>query len=67
MAPPQRSATRVTGVQSVVLNPQSSPAPGSFSGSAAPVASKSPTPTNVHPGAQEVDATAAVVYTIAPA
>jgi uncharacterized protein YggE len=53
----------VTGVQSISLNPQSgvvaSPAPSS--GTAAPS-----TPTTVHPGSQEVDATVAVVFTIAP-
>jgi uncharacterized protein len=59
----------VTGVQSVSLNPQS----GVIAG---PVATKAPTrtvggpgqtPTHVHPVAQEVDATVAVVFTIAPA
>jgi uncharacterized protein len=56
----------VTGVQSISLNPQS--------GVVAPVAAPAPpnatgapsTPTTVHPGAQEVDATVAVVFTIAP-
>ncbi len=56
----------VTGVQSISLNPPS--------GVAAPVAAPAPpnatgapsTPTTVHPGAQEVDATVAVVFTIAP-
>jgi uncharacterized protein YggE len=56
----------VTGVQSINLNPQSSVV--------APVAGSAPsgvtgapsTPTTVHPGAQEVDATVAVVFTIAP-
>lgn len=56
----------VTGVESVNLNPQSSvvepvaSAPGSSS------SSSSGTPTNVHPGTEEVDATVAVVFTIAP-
>ncbi|HEX3831479.1 MAG TPA: SIMPL domain-containing protein [Solirubrobacteraceae bacterium] len=53
---------RVTGVHSVDLNPQStivSPV------SAAPGATSSPTaPTRIHPGAEEVDATVAIVYTI---
>jgi hypothetical protein len=55
----------VTGVQSISLNPQSgvapvaAPAPSGASGAAS-------TPTTVHPGAQEVDATVAVVFTIAP-
>jgi uncharacterized protein len=56
----------VTGVQSISLNPQSgvggpvaAPAPSAGAGS-------SSTPTTVHPGAQEVDATVAVVFTIAP-
>jgi len=58
----------VTGVQSVDLDPQSAVLPGTSSGSSAPVATSAPaTPTNVHPGAQEVDATVTVVYTIAPA
>jgi len=57
----------VTGVQSINLNPQS--------GVVEPVAGSAPsgatgapsTPTTVHPGAQEVDATVAIVFTIAPA
>jgi uncharacterized protein len=56
----------VTGVQSVNLNPQTgvSGAPGV---AAAPVNKAAPpTPTTVHPGAEEVDATVAVVFTIAP-
>jgi uncharacterized protein len=54
---------RLTGVQSVDLNPQSTVAPVS----AAPGATATPTtPTNIHPGAEEVDATVAIVYTIAP-
>lgn len=57
----------VTGVQSVNLDPQSEVlAPGSAS-APAPVAARPPTPTTVHPGAQEVDATVTVVFTIAPA
>ncbi|MFZ0384313.1 MAG: SIMPL domain-containing protein [Solirubrobacteraceae bacterium] len=57
----------ITGVQSINLNPQSGgvPAPGATS---SPVHKGPPsTPTTVHPGAQEVDATVAVVFTIAPA
>jgi uncharacterized protein YggE len=52
----------VTGVQSIALNPQSGVvvAPGRTS-TGAPS-----TPTTVHPGVQEVDATVAVVFTIAP-
>ena len=55
----------VTGVQSIALNPQSSVVvPG---GAAAPPSlAAPPTPTSVHPGLQEVDATVAVVFTIAP-
>jgi len=57
----------VTGVQSINLSPQS--------GVVEPVAGSAPsgatgapsTPTTVHPGAQEVDATVAIVFTIAPA
>ena len=57
----------VTGVQSISLNPQSGG--GAASGSASsPVPKGGPsTPTTVHPGAEEVDATVAVVFTIAPA
>jgi uncharacterized protein YggE len=55
---------RVAGVQSVDLNPQStvvSPV------SAAPGATSSPTtPTRIHPGVEEVDATVVIVYTIVP-
>jgi uncharacterized protein YggE len=57
----------VTGVQSISINPQSgvvapgaAPAPSGATGAPS-------TPTTVHPGAQEVDATVAVVFTIAPA
>lgn len=57
----------VTGVQSVNLNPQSGSV-GGTSGVNAPTATATPsTPTTVHPGRQEVDATVAVVFTIAPA
>jgi uncharacterized protein YggE len=58
----------VTGVQSVQLNPQSGVVAQSGS-SAAPVqkAASAPTPTTVHPGAEEVSATVAVTFTIAPA
>ncbi|MGH2891983.1 MAG: SIMPL domain-containing protein [Solirubrobacteraceae bacterium] len=54
----------VTGVQSVNLDPQSgvvAPVAAPPNATAAPS-----TPTTVHPGAQEVDATVAVVFTIAP-
>jgi hypothetical protein len=54
----------VTGVQSINLNPQSgvvAPVAAPPNATAAPS-----TPTTVHPGAQEVDATVAVVFTIAP-
>ena len=56
----------VTGVQSVNLDPQSPVlVPGTGATGSAPVA-KPPTPTTIHPGTQQVDATVAVVYTIAP-
>lgn len=55
----------VTGVQSISLNPQSGVVP--VATSAPSRASGAPsTPTTIHPGAQEVDATVAVVFTIAP-
>ncbi|HWF55225.1 MAG TPA: SIMPL domain-containing protein [Solirubrobacteraceae bacterium] len=58
----------VSGVQSVQLNPQSSVvAPTGTAGVSAPTAPAPTTPTTIHPGQQEVDATVAVVYTIAPA
>jgi uncharacterized protein YggE len=58
---------RVTGVQSVDLNPQSAVVSPVNSTGAAPGATPTPTtPTNIHPGAEEVDATVAIVYTIAP-
>ncbi len=55
----------VTGVQSISLNPQSGVvAPGA---AAPPNATAAPSaPTTVHPGAQEVDATVEIVFTIAP-
>jgi uncharacterized protein YggE len=55
----------VTGVQSLSLNPQSgvSVAPVASPPSSAGAPS---TPTTIHPGVQEVDATVAVVFTIAP-
>jgi uncharacterized protein len=57
----------VTGVQSVDLDPQSTVVSPVNSGTAAPVAPSPPkTPTTIHPGAEEVDATVAIVYTIAP-
>jgi uncharacterized protein YggE len=59
----------VTGVQSVNLDPESGVATPTAAGgtAAAPVSTKSTTPTTVNPGAQEVDAQVLVVYTIAPA
>jgi uncharacterized protein YggE len=56
----------VTGVQSISLNPQT---PVAMSGTAAaPTAGRTPSPTTtLHPGAEEVNATVAVVFTIAPA
>ena len=57
----------VTGVQSVNLNPQSNVVSPVSAGGAAPGTTSTPTtPTNIHPGAEEVDATVAIVYTIAP-
>jgi uncharacterized protein YggE len=55
----------VTGVQSVDLNPQS-PVVSPVNGAAPGATSTPTTPTNIHPGAEEVDATVAIVYTIAP-
>jgi uncharacterized protein len=58
---------RVTGVQSVDLNPQSTVVSPVSAGGAAPGATPTPTtPTNIHAGTEEVDATVAIVYTIAP-
>ncbi len=57
----------VTGVQSVVINPQSGVATSGSASASAPTRTKAPTPTHIHPGKQEVDATVAVVFTIAPA
>ncbi len=57
----------VTGVQSISLKPQSGvvAAPGSAT---PPTATAAPsTPTTVHPGAQTVNATVAIMFTIAPA
>ena len=55
----------VTGVQSISLNPQSGGV-ASSGGASPPVQKGAPsTPTTVHPGTQEVDATVAVVFTIA--
>ena len=57
----------VTGVQSISLNPQSGGL-GASGTAFSPVRKGAPsTPTTVHPGVQEVDATVAVVFTIAPA
>ena len=57
----------VTGVQSISLNPQSGGVSSSGSGSAPVRKGAASTPTTVHPGVQEVDATVAVVFTIARA
>lgn len=61
---------KVTGVQSVNLNPGSTygapGAGGSVNATSSPSKS-APTPTTVRPGRQEVDAEVEVVYTIAPA
>ncbi|HWF25872.1 MAG TPA: SIMPL domain-containing protein [Solirubrobacteraceae bacterium] len=56
----------VTGVQAVNLDPQTTIlAPGSAT-PAPVVKAPAPTPTTVHPGTQEVDASVTVVFTIAP-
>lgn len=57
---------QVTGVQSLVIDPQSPQLP--FAAASAPqrVSAGSSAPTNVHPGRQEVDAQVQIVYTIAP-
>jgi uncharacterized protein YggE len=56
----------VTGVQSINLNPGGGAS--ASGGTSTPVYSAAPsTPTKLHPGRQEVDATVAVVFTIAPA
>jgi uncharacterized protein len=57
----------VTGVQSISLNPQSGIAAPSAGGAPSAATGAPSTQTTVHPGAQEVDATVAVVFTIAPA
>ena len=58
---------RVTGVESVNLNPQSTAVSPVGAGGVGRGSTPTPTPpTNVHPGAEEVDATVAIVYTIAP-
>lgn len=57
----------VTGVESVDLSPQSNPVVVAGAGSSASTSVPQRTATTVHPGAQEVDATVIVVYTIAPA
>ena len=56
----------ITGGQSIDLTPQSS-ASASAGSTAAPSTGGPSTPTTVRPGRQEVDATVAVVFTIAPA
>jgi uncharacterized protein len=55
---------RVTGVQSLKLDPQSQ---GGTAGSGSSPAAGTPLSTTVHPGTQEVDVQVEVVYTIAPA
>jgi uncharacterized protein YggE len=57
----------VTGVQSVQLNPQSGIGVSGSAASSSAKAAAPETPTTVHPGAQEVSATVAVTFTIAPA
>jgi uncharacterized protein len=57
----------VTGVQSIAINPQSGVSASGSAASSAPSRTKAPVPTRIHPGAEEVDATVAVVFTIAPA
>jgi uncharacterized protein YggE len=59
----------VTGVQSIDLDPGSGVVvPGGASGTASTGAPAAPkTPTTIHPGTEEVDASVEVVYTIAPA
>ncbi len=58
---------KVTGVESVDLDPSSPLVPVSSGGGSAPSAKGKPTtPTTVNPGTQEVDASVRVVYTIAP-
>ena len=56
---------KIIGVQSVNLDPQSS-AVLPVAASSAPPAAKTPAPTTLHAGAQEVDANVTVVFTIAP-
>jgi uncharacterized protein YggE len=56
----------VTGVQSINLSPQSGTVVSSGSASSTQLAAGPSTPTTVHPGEQEVDATVTVVFTIAP-
>ncbi|HWH10558.1 MAG TPA: SIMPL domain-containing protein [Solirubrobacteraceae bacterium] len=58
---------RVTGVQSVVIDPDSSQTPLPLAAAAPATAGlKAPTPTPVEPGRQEVDATVDVVFVIVP-
>lgn len=56
---------RITGIQSIVVDPDSGPQPYAGGAESAPAAKQAPT--QVSPGRQEVDATVDVVYTIAPA
>lgn len=63
---------KVTGIRSIVIDPDSGPASASGGSSSAkasapaPQAGAVPAPTPVSAGRQEVDATVEVVYTIAP-
>jgi hypothetical protein len=58
----------VTGVQSVDLDPGSGPVFPNSGGSGAPsTTGKTTTPTTIHPGQTEVDASVDVVFTIGPA
>jgi uncharacterized protein YggE len=58
---------RVTGIQSVAIDPQSPVAPFAPGGTSNSAPPSSGTPTKVNPGVQEVDSSVHVVYTIAPA
>jgi uncharacterized protein YggE len=57
----------VTGVQSISLNPQSGVVTAPGRASAPTTTGTTATPTRIHPGREEVDATVAVVFSIAPA
>ena len=56
---------RVTGVQSVQLDPGGGGSGNAGGGASSPAAGSAPT--TIHPGTEEVDAQVQVVYTIAPA